>query len=730
MRRVVRVNILILSVIAWSATLAGCRATKEAYLAKGNGLFDAGKYDDASLNYRKAIQKDPNFGEAYYRLGLTAAKLDQAALAYQALLQATQLMPANISVKEHFGDVCLSWYLADPSHARVLYDQITKTSDQLLAGNPNSYEGLLLKGYLASSDNKPAPAIEFFRKALHVNGSNPGVVTELAHLLIQNGQIEQGRELALDLITRKNTSYGPIYDLLYAFYMNANQAGEAEDILKRKVQNNPKRGQYVIELARHYSRQRKPAEMQAALQQLLGDPVNFPEARLQVGDFFMDRKEYAQAALYYQEGLNAHPNAKLKLAYQKRSFFALLGQGNKPEAIRLAAQIAKENPKDTEALRLHADILLDSGKREYAEVVIREFQALLAQNPNDAALYMQLGLAYRLKGDLNAAHQQFIEATNRKKDLLAARYALAEVSLTQQRPADALQQANKILELRPNDRHARLLRTAGLIGTGDGISARAELLQLIKDSPRDLEPQLQLGLLAVAEKKYPEAIDILGKRHATADPRLCKGLATAYLHQNEFGKAREVLNEGLKNSPDSAILLEQQADTETLAANYDVAIGDLQKLLAADPKSVRLLGRLAEVYRLKGDPRNEIAFYQRASQLAPDDPNVALGLAAAFASAGRTKEARAEFQHVIAKHPENAAALNNTAFFLADTGGDLDEALRLAKRALRKPPASRVSPIRSGTFTSRRVSTTAPFKPSAIWRESIPPMPSFTITLD
>jgi len=60
--------------IALLAGLAGCGVTKESYLAKGNAFFDAGKYDDASLNYRKAIQKDTNFGEAYYRLGLTAIK--------------------------------------------------------------------------------------------------------------------------------------------------------------------------------------------------------------------------------------------------------------------------------------------------------------------------------------------------------------------------------------------------------------------------------------------------------------------------------------------------------------------------------------------------------------------------------------------------------------------------------------------------------------------------------
>ena len=61
------------------AILPGCSASKQSYLAKGNKFFAAGKYDEAALNYRAAIQKDAAFGEAYYRLGLTAIKLTRFA---------------------------------------------------------------------------------------------------------------------------------------------------------------------------------------------------------------------------------------------------------------------------------------------------------------------------------------------------------------------------------------------------------------------------------------------------------------------------------------------------------------------------------------------------------------------------------------------------------------------------------------------------------------------------
>lgn len=682
MKKIACVGILVVSLIAAS----GCSASKQAYLAKGDALFTAAKYQDAALNYRKAIQKDSAFGEAYYRLGLTALQLSQGRMAYEAFSHAVQLLPENVDAQEKFGDVCLNFYLTDPQHPQALYTQITRLSNQLLARNPNSYEGLMLKGYLASTDRNLADAIEFFRKALRVNSSNPRVVTELARVLMLDHQAKQGEELALDLIARQKTSYGPVYDLLYSSYLSANRVSDAENVLTAEVNNNPKQAEHLVQLARHYSRVQKPVEMQAALQRLLDNPADFPSARLQVGDFYLELRDYTSAIHNYQEGLDRNPGAKLKVAYQKRTVVALLSKGNQEDAARLAAQIVKENPNDSEALHLHAGILLESGKRETADVAVGELQVLSSQNPGDAALRLQLGQAYRLKGDLNAARDQFVESIKMQRDLLAARYELAEVSLVQERPADALQQANKILELRPNDRRARLLRTASLIASGAGPAARGEITELIKELPSDTEPQLQLGFLAIAESKYAEAIEILAKYRDSRDLRVCNGLAVAYLHQKQYDKAREALNAGLKNAPDSSMLLEQLADTEALAGQYDTAIAQFQKLLALDPKSVVLHRRMAEVYQLKGDHGNEVAQYQRAHALAPNDLGAALSLAAALARAGRTSEARAEFERVVKANPESAPALNNAAFFLADTGGNLDEALRLAQHALEKVP--------------------------------------------
>jgi tetratricopeptide (TPR) repeat protein len=625
--------ILVLSLVA----LPGCSASKQSYVAKGNKLFAAGKYQEAALNYRAAIQKDAAYGEAYYRLGLTAVKLDQAREAYNSLFRAVQLLPGNDEVKRKFADVCLSVYLADSSHPQMLYNQIRDLSDALLSKHRNSYEGLMLKGYLASTDNKPKEAIAYFRKALRVNSSDAGVVTELAHLLIQDGEPQDGEKLAMNLIARKKTSYGPAYDLMYGFYVNANRPGDAENVLKAKVNHNPKNADYVLQLARHYNRVQNTADMNGALQRLLDDPKDFPQARLWVGDFCMGLRNYPQAIGYYQQGADANREAKINVVYQMRIALALLSQGKRDEAARFAEQIKNEHPKDNAALRLHADILLDSGKRESADAAVHEFQALSSQNPNDASLRLQLGRAYRLKGDLESARTQFLEVTRQRSDFLPARYELADIGLIQHRPQEAVQQASEILRTQPNDRRARLLYASGLIGTGAGETARAVLTQLIKDFPQDSEPQVQMGILALAERNFPGAIDILGKHRATGDARTRAALANAYMNEKQFDQARAILNEGLGKWPGSSDLLESLARTEALAGHYDLALAQFQKLLASDPKSIVLRRHLAEVCDLQGDHGRAIAYYQQAHELAADDVAVAVRLADALARAGRSQ---------------------------------------------------------------------------------------------
>jgi tetratricopeptide (TPR) repeat protein len=537
---------------------------------------------------------------------------------------------------------------------------------------------------LALSDRKFDEAIELFRQAHQVNPSDPTVSHALSETLIRSGKTQEGEKVALELIA-KQKSYGPIYDQLYNLYVAEKRAAEAENILKAKVNNNPTQADYVFQLARYYAGHNKAAEMNSALQMLLNRPSDFPQARLQVGDFYLGLRNFEEAKRYYKEAENA--NLADKLAAQKRLIGALNAEGNRDEAVRLAEETVKENPKDEEALGLRADLWLETGKPDDLNKALQEFKNLSAQNPSDAILHYQLGRAELLKRDLNSARSQFAEAVRLRSGFIDARYRLAEISLTQHHASQALQQASDILSLRPNDLRGRILHAAALMSLGNRDGARSELDALIRDFPQVPEPKMLLGELMRSEKKFPEAAQIFGKA-GKDDPRAILGLAGTYASQHQVDKAIRLLSDALTKSPDSSLLREGLASMAAQAGQFDLAIREYQKLLDTNPKSTLACLHLGQLYEGKNDYSDAIAMYRRAQQLSPNDAGPAILLAQALATAGQSAEAVALYQKVLSLHPDHAVAMNNLAFLLSETGGNMDEALKLAQRAVQKAPGN------------------------------------------
>ena len=119
---------------------------------------------------------------------------------------------------------------------------------------------------------------------------------------------------------------------------------------------------------------------------------------------------------------------------------------------------------------------------------------------------------------------------------------------------------------------------------------------------------------------------------------------------------------------------------------HDLAIGQYEQILRGAPASPLVLLGLGAAYQSKGDTSRAIANFQQAAALAPKDPAVWTAAADALQTASRNEEAIAHYRHVLQLQPANATALNNTAFLLAETGGNLDEALQMAQKSLQIEP--------------------------------------------
>ena len=89
---------------------AGCASDedkKAEYLKSGRAYLDKGDYRAAEIEFKNAVQIDPEDAEAYIGLGTTYLKLGNAAMAYRAYSSAANLEPENLDIQARLGTFLL-----------------------------------------------------------------------------------------------------------------------------------------------------------------------------------------------------------------------------------------------------------------------------------------------------------------------------------------------------------------------------------------------------------------------------------------------------------------------------------------------------------------------------------------------------------------------------------------------------------------------------------------------
>src|SRR6202047_2742334 len=89
------------------------RAMRDKCVASGNKYFQNGKYKEASILYRRALQFSPKSGEAYYRLGLVQLALREYGDAVRALERATTLDSSNEDATVRLAELYIADYASN-----------------------------------------------------------------------------------------------------------------------------------------------------------------------------------------------------------------------------------------------------------------------------------------------------------------------------------------------------------------------------------------------------------------------------------------------------------------------------------------------------------------------------------------------------------------------------------------------------------------------------------------
>ena len=668
---------------------AGCSTSPSAWVEKGKKATAAGKYAEAEIDYLKAIQAKSDFGEAWYGLGIVRLKQSHLADAWYALTRASDLLPSRRDeVAVNLGDAGMAIYLSSAARPADMYQRIVAISADLLKHNPNSYDGLRLKGFVAMIDRHYPEAIELLKKADAMKPGQGDITQALMESLIQNSQGTEAEKLGTAFLARQK-NFIPIYDVLYRYYMSDRREGEAERLLKDKIAANAGDLPSRMQLGRHYLVVRKEAEMSGALQQVADDARNFPDGRLAVGDFYRLNNRLEDALRTFQAG--AALGGKQKTVYQQRSADVLVAMGRSAQAIPVLQDILKTDPANFPARSLRAAIRLDSGTSEDAQAAFADLMQLAAEEPKDALIHYNLGRAWLAKGNTEAALSQFQEGLRQNPLLLQARVLAADVSMRRGDYTLARQYSDELVDQTGGHPAARLLRAAALTGAGSYDEAGAVVRQLNEEFPNAIEPKLQLGALRMAQKRYAEAEELFRALYGSSrkDFRALTGLINAMAGQEHFDAAIQLINqEKLKPGAPVAKLDALLAETALRGRKLDMAVQQYSRLTSAAPGSAFDHLRLGDAYLQKGDTRQAVSQLETARNLNPKDLPSSAMLALALGKSGNDAEAERAYREAIALQPQSAVLKNNLAFLLAEKGRNLDDALRLAREASRQQPGS------------------------------------------
>jgi tetratricopeptide (TPR) repeat protein len=661
-------------------------ATKQEYVRRGRQFTEQGNYADAVLQFRKALQKDASYGEAYLRYGQVLTLSGKHAEAFQSLSRAVDLMPASEEAKVELGNLAIKGFLGSPARSPKYYETAVKISGELLAGNPRSFDGLRLKGLLAFADGHFNEAIDFLRTASEAQPGRADVTTQLVQALLAANRGAEAESTARNALGSVKT-YGPLYDTLYGYYMSARRPADAEQLMKSKVANNPKEPLYVIQLADHYWRQKETPKIDPLLTDFVAGSRQYPKAPMDAGDFYHRIGDPERAIALYQKGLESDRTNRKD--YLKRIVGIRIEQSRLDEAAATLDTILTEFPDDLDARNSRADLRMAAGNPADVQKALQEFTALVKKSPDNNEFRLNLARALRQTGQDAEALTVLAEILRRNPNHKSALREIADLEIRNQKPDEALQYAERLIALEPNNVGARLVRTAAWALHGRYAEVRAELRRLTTARPDMVEPVLQMATLEMDQGNYAEAerIYLRLRGNGSRDIRPLRGLVAVYQSQGHARKALDLVQQESGRSTDLQVrnLL---ASAAARAGDIDLALSTAQAIVQDFPRDAGQLVFIGQLQQQKGQLDQAIVTFDKARQLAPKDAILAARYGLALMQANRGAEGLAALRESVKLQPDLPVLTNNLAWHLAEAGANLDEAQALAERAVQKEPAN------------------------------------------
>jgi tetratricopeptide (TPR) repeat protein len=667
------------ALLAASAILlfSACRSTTRARerVEKGNQYFAQKQLSSAESEYRQAIEINPDFADAYYRLGLLQAAQEHPTAARQSFERAVSLDSKATDARLQLGDLLIS---------SAQYPDARQQAEAALQLNSKNAGAHRLLGQIALHQGQYVAAENELQQAIALDSHDPHFYEDLglAQMLdAEFGAAEKSFQAAIGIKPDDPQTYINLAN----FYKGQNTPDRAEQSLRDGITHDPKAVELPIALAGLYVERNRLPDSKHLLDQVESDASNYPDGHRAVANFYLDNGD-ASAALDRFRAIVARDANDQAAAKKVAECYLQLHQWQDADQWldqRLNQYDRDHKDADFRLLRARSDL----GAFRLREA-ITELQGLIKDSPDLPAVYFYLAQVYLAQEDGVQAQQAFTDAIRVQPGYLPALLGLGNISLQQNDANVALAYASQVIATSFWVADAHVLAGSSFLLLGDLNQAQRAFDLAAGLNPRSPAPPERLGRVlslqgheADAEKAYESALAITPD-YAPALSGLAEVLA-------KEGKSKQVglrMDRQIAAQPKAFQLYVAKAEYCITQKDWACAEHSYQQILALNPYYVNGYLALAHIYAATNRPQGMIQEYEAARTKFPQYLPTYILLAQVYEYVGDIDHARQTYQDALKVDPNSYQSSSNLASLYANHGGSLSEALDLAQKAKAQQP--------------------------------------------
>ncbi|MDQ5835894.1 MAG: tetratricopeptide repeat protein [Acidobacteriota bacterium] len=724
--------VLLALFVALAASCTSPEKAKAEHLRRGEQFLKDRKWQDASLEFRAAIQIDDNLAAAHWGLARAYEQLGRGGEFIEELQRTIRLDPNNAEARVKLASAYLAAYSVRKND--TLLAEAERLAGEITARDPKNPDGLILTANVIyfKGNGSPEAAKQAEQKINDAINLNPQRVesymgkARLYQLMNRADLAESVYKQAISINDRSSLAhveYGK-------FLTQTDRSDQAEAEFRKAVEVDPENRDVRWVLASYYLVHQKLDQAEPAYSAWAHLDWDKAEGRARLADYYATVGRFDDAANLYQDIIKSFPD-------YARGHYRLgeisLQRGDQAGARAQVEELLKRNQKDPDALFLRARMSEAAGKYKDA---IADLKTVLDSDPRSKlGLYFMADALYR-DGQLEQARARAAELERYYVDtqeFLPAKLLQIQISLDSgdfdgaKRMADDL--VAKLKDKTPSGEltpqlladlktNVFILRGKANLGLGQRAAdadvskfiaaARADFEQARQLAPNSPMPYVNLADVAAAEKKPDEAQQQL-ERALSLDRTNFQAL-TALINLSmvtgHLDQARQRVEQLASEQPTSAPLqyLVGQAyrtGSQQQPPDPQRAEAAFQRAVQQDPDYMAAYSALAEIYvalstEARAQNRQEdasrltdqaVGQYKKITEKRQDDFIAYRNIGLIEAQRNNLDVAVDYYHRVLSIRPDEPVAENNLAMLYVEHDKvNAEEAMRLAQDVVRRFP--------------------------------------------